>query len=102
MLTDRLSASSKVCRKVALSDSEVRDALDTRTLILEPFDDKSLNPAGYDLRADGTAVLQPPRPAVEARGIEPLTACLTRLLSLQAAPTPEPAVSIYNSNIKSS
>jgi len=59
MLTDRLSASSKVCRKVALSDSEVRDALDTRTLILEPFDDKSLNPAGYDLRADRTAVLQP-------------------------------------------
>ena len=44
---------------MALSDSEIRDALKSRSLILDPFDDKSLNPAGYDLRADEGAVLRP-------------------------------------------
>jgi len=45
--------------EMARSDSEIRDALNSRSLRLEPFDDKSLNPAGYDLRVDETAVLQP-------------------------------------------
>ena len=44
---------------MALSDSEIRDALATRSLILEPFDEKSLNPAGYDLRVDSEATLEP-------------------------------------------
>jgi len=44
---------------MALSDSEIRDALATRSLILEPFDGKSLNPAGYDLRVDREAILEP-------------------------------------------
>jgi len=44
---------------MALSDSEIRDALKSRSLILDPFDDKSLNPAGYDLRVDEGAVLHP-------------------------------------------
>jgi len=35
---------------MALSDSEIREALNNRSLIIEPFEEASLNPAGYDLR----------------------------------------------------
>jgi dCTP deaminase len=44
---------------MALSDSEIRDALTERSLVIEPFDEASLNPAGYDLRLSTEAVLEP-------------------------------------------
>lgn len=44
---------------MALSDSEIRDALAEKTLIITPFDEASLNPAGYDLRLSADAVLGP-------------------------------------------
>ena len=44
---------------MALSDSEIRDAIGERDLIIEPFEETSLNPAGYDLRLGATVVLEP-------------------------------------------
>lgn len=44
---------------MALSDSEIRDALTERSLVINPFDEASLNPAGYDLRLSAEAVLEP-------------------------------------------
>ena len=44
---------------MALSDAEIRDALVTKCLILEPFDEKNLNPAGYDLRVGNEVILGP-------------------------------------------
>lgn len=44
---------------MALSDSEIRDALNKRNLVIDPFDEASLNPAGYDLRLSTEAVLEP-------------------------------------------
>ena len=44
---------------MALSDSEIRDALAEKNLIITPFDETSLNPAGYDLRLSADAVLGP-------------------------------------------
>lgn len=44
---------------MAFSDSEIRDALGRKRLVIEPFDEHGLNPAGYDLRVEGTTVLQP-------------------------------------------
>jgi len=35
---------------MALSDSEIREALNSGSLVIEPFEENSLNPAGYDLR----------------------------------------------------
>jgi dCTP deaminase len=44
---------------MALSDSEIRDALNTGDLVIEPFEPTCLNPAGYDLRLSATVVLDP-------------------------------------------
>jgi dCTP deaminase len=44
---------------MALSDSEIRDALAGESLVIDPFDEASLNPAGYDLRLGAEAVLAP-------------------------------------------
>jgi len=44
---------------MVLSDSEIRDALIEKSLIIDPFDEASLNPAGYDLRLSAGAVLGP-------------------------------------------
>lgn len=44
---------------MALSDSEIRDALSAKSLLIEPFDETSLNPAGYDLRLADGALLEP-------------------------------------------
>lgn len=44
---------------MALSDSEIRDALSEKHLVIEPFEETSLNPAGYDLRLATSAVLEP-------------------------------------------
>jgi dCTP deaminase len=44
---------------MALSDSEIRDAIRAKSLIIEPFEETSLNPAGYDLRLAAAAVLEP-------------------------------------------
>lgn len=44
---------------MALSDSEIRDALNEGNLVIDPFDEASLNPAGYDLRLGAEAVLGP-------------------------------------------
>jgi dCTP deaminase len=44
---------------MALSDSEIRDALNDKSLVIDPFDNTSLNPAGYDLRLSAEAVLEP-------------------------------------------
>ena len=44
---------------MALSDSDIRAALKDGGLVIEPFDDASLNPAGYDLRLAGAVVLEP-------------------------------------------
>ena len=44
---------------MALSDSEIRDALAEKTLIIAPFDEASLNPAGYDLRLSADVALGP-------------------------------------------
>ncbi len=44
---------------MALSDSEIRGALAEKTLIIAPFDEASLNPAGYDLRLSADVVLGP-------------------------------------------
>jgi dCTP deaminase len=44
---------------MALSDSEIRDALREKDLVIERFEETSLNPAGYDLRLATSAVLEP-------------------------------------------
>ena len=44
---------------MALSDSEIRDALNEGNLVINPFDEASLNPAGYDLRLNAEAGLEP-------------------------------------------
>ena len=44
---------------MVLSDSEIRDALNEGNLVIDPFDEASLNPAGYDLRLGAEAVLGP-------------------------------------------
>jgi dCTP deaminase len=44
---------------MALSDSEIREALAGRSLVIDPFDEASLNPAGYDLRLDADVTLAP-------------------------------------------
>lgn len=44
---------------MALSDSEIRDALNEGNLVINPFDEASLNPAGYDLRVSAEAGLEP-------------------------------------------
>jgi dCTP deaminase len=44
---------------MTLSDSEIRDALSQKDLVIDPFDEASLNPAGYDLRLSADAVLEP-------------------------------------------
>jgi len=51
---------------MALSDSEIRDALNVRSLVIEPFDEASLNPAGYDLRLADSLVLEPRRQRLAA------------------------------------
>jgi dCTP deaminase len=43
----------------ALSDSEIRNALNGGNLVIDPFDEASLNPAGYDLRLSVEAGLEP-------------------------------------------
>ncbi len=44
---------------MALSDSEIQDALAGKTLVIDPFDEASLNPAGYDLRLSTEVALEP-------------------------------------------
>jgi dCTP deaminase len=44
---------------MALSDSEIRDALNEGNLVIAPFDEASLNPAGYDLRVSAETGLEP-------------------------------------------
>jgi dCTP deaminase len=44
---------------MALSDSEIRDALNDKAVVIDPFSEASLNPAGYDLRLSADAVLEP-------------------------------------------
>jgi dCTP deaminase len=44
---------------MALSDSEIRDALKEKSLVIDPLDNASLNPAGYDLRLSVEATLEP-------------------------------------------
>ena len=46
---------------MALSDSEIRDALNEKSLVIDPFDEMGLNPAGYDLRLSADTVLTPSR-----------------------------------------
>jgi dCTP deaminase len=42
---------------MALSDSEIRDALTEKSLVIDPLDEAGLNPAGYDLRLSAEVVL---------------------------------------------
>ena len=42
---------------MALSDSEIRNALTEKSLVIDPLDEASLNPAGYDLRLSSDLVL---------------------------------------------
>jgi dCTP deaminase len=42
---------------MALSDSEIRDALTEKNLVIDPLDEAGLNPAGYDLRLSAEVVL---------------------------------------------
>ena len=44
---------------MALSDSEIQDALAEKSLVIDPFDEASLNPAGYDLRLSAEIALEP-------------------------------------------
>jgi len=44
---------------MALSDSEIRDALTEGNLVIAPFDEASLNPGGYDLRLSAEVGLEP-------------------------------------------
>ena len=44
---------------MALSDAEIRVALGEKSLVIDPFDELSLNPAGYDLRLSSDKVLGP-------------------------------------------
>ena len=44
---------------MSLSDSEIRDAQKAGDLIIDPFDEAGLNPAGYDLRLNAETELQP-------------------------------------------
>jgi len=44
---------------MALSDSEIQDALAEKSLVIDPFDEASLNPAGYDLRLSDEVALEP-------------------------------------------
>jgi len=43
---------------MALSDSEIREALSSGSLVIQPFEESSLNPAGYDLRLAAGTVLK--------------------------------------------
>jgi len=43
---------------MALSDSEIREALNSGSLVIEPFEETSLNPAGYDLRLAAEVTLE--------------------------------------------
>jgi dCTP deaminase len=42
---------------MALSDSEIQDALTEKNLVIDPLDEACLNPAGYDLRLSAEVVL---------------------------------------------
>ena len=44
---------------MTLSDSEIQDALAEKSLVIDPFDEASLNPAGYDLRLSDEVALEP-------------------------------------------
>ena len=44
---------------MALSDPEIQDALAGKSLVIDPFDEASLNPAGYDLRLSAEVALEP-------------------------------------------
>ena len=44
---------------MALSDAEIRDALSAKNLVIDPLDEASLNPAGYDLRLSAEVALAP-------------------------------------------
>ena len=44
---------------MALSDSEIRDALIRKRLVIAPLDETNLNPAGYDLRVSDDVALEP-------------------------------------------
>jgi dCTP deaminase len=44
---------------MALSDSEIRAALSEKSLVIDPFDEAGLNPAGYDLRLGADTALRP-------------------------------------------
>ena len=44
---------------MALSDSEIRESLTGESLVIAPFDESSLNPAGYDLRLSAEVALAP-------------------------------------------
>lgn len=44
---------------MALSDAEIRDALSAKNLVIDPLDETSLNPAGYDLRLSAEVALAP-------------------------------------------
>jgi len=44
---------------MALSDSEIQAALSEKSLVIDPFDEGSLNPAGYDLRLSTDVALEP-------------------------------------------
>jgi dCTP deaminase len=44
---------------MALSDSEIRDALSAGSLVIEPFEKACLGPAGYDFRLSAGVVLGP-------------------------------------------
>ena len=44
---------------MALSDAEIRDALTVKNLVIDPLDETSLSPAGYDLRMSAEVMLAP-------------------------------------------
>ena len=44
---------------MALSDSEIREALTEESLVIAPFDEASVGPAGYDLRLSAEVALAP-------------------------------------------
>ena len=44
---------------MGVSDSEIREALYSGDLVIDPFEPTCLNPAGYDLRLSAAVVLDP-------------------------------------------
>lgn len=44
---------------LALSDADIEDMMRSKMILIDPFDRKGLNPAGYDLRSDETFELAP-------------------------------------------